>query len=260
MNLKIKFVGIGGGRRATLTQKIKTGGIYLEFSKNNIDTKLFLDPGVGAFTRALEQKIKFIKIDGLLVSHCHTDHINDAPVTIEAMTNTGRTKRAGMYCPKTVAEHISDYYKNCLEKVITLRANEKFKIKNINIKTTKTIHTEKFNIGFILEDFVGYTSDTIFTEHIAEQYKNLDVLILNICFFKNPYKGKDLGFGQHMDAYDAVRFLKIAKPKACIMYHLGMSILNYGFEKTRNYIQSNSGVKTILPEIGKTYNPTLTVE
>ncbi|MCK5177288.1 MAG: MBL fold metallo-hydrolase, partial [Candidatus Aenigmarchaeota archaeon] len=94
---QIKFIGIGGGRKVMLTQKIKTGGIYLMFDKGNITTGIFVDPGVGAFIRGVEQKINFKKVDALLISHCHTDHINDAPVVIEAMTDSGRDKRAGLY-------------------------------------------------------------------------------------------------------------------------------------------------------------------
>ncbi|MCK5040435.1 MAG: MBL fold metallo-hydrolase [Candidatus Aenigmarchaeota archaeon] len=253
MNTKIKFIGIGGGRRAMLTQKIKTGGIYIELNKNNINTNFFLDPGVGAFTGSIEQKIKFSKVDALLISHCHTDHINDAPVIIEAMTNSGRKKRAGLYASKLAIEYISQYHKNCFETVKTIKTYEQFQVNNIQVNTTKTSHTEKYNIGFIFDGVIGYTSDTTLSDKISEQYKNLDVLILNVCFFKNPYKGRDFGYGQHLDAYDAVRFLKIAKPKTCILYHIGVSILNYGFEKTRRYIQINSGIKTIIPTIGKTY-------
>ena len=133
------------------------------------------------------------------------------------------------------------------------REDEEFGVNNISVKTTKTIHTEKNNTGFIFDDVMGYTSDTTYTPKIAEQYKNLDVLIMNVCFFKNPYKNKDVPYGQHLDAHDAVEFLKIAKPKTCILYHIGISILNHGFEKTRKFIQDNSKIKTIIPKIGKKY-------
>ncbi|MCK5177658.1 MAG: MBL fold metallo-hydrolase, partial [Candidatus Aenigmarchaeota archaeon] len=149
MNTKIKFIGIGGGRRAMLTQKIKTCGIYIELNKNNINTNFFLDPGVGAFTGSIEQKIKFSKVDALLISHCHTDHINDAPVIIEAMTNSGRKKRAGLYASKLAIEYISQYHKNCFETVKTIKTYEQFQVNNIQVNTTKTSHTEKYNIGFI---------------------------------------------------------------------------------------------------------------
>ncbi|MCK5476487.1 MAG: MBL fold metallo-hydrolase, partial [Candidatus Aenigmarchaeota archaeon] len=201
---QVEFIGIGGGRKAMLSQKIKTGGIYLRFDKNNVNTGIFIDPGVGAFIRGLEQKISFKEIDALLISHCHTDHINDAPVLIEAMTDSGRDKRAGLYGSKTAIQYISNYHKTCLKTVKIFKEYEEFDVNNLSIQTTKTIHTEKNNTGFIFDNSIGYSSDTTYKKEIAEQYKNLDILILNVCFFKNPYKNKDVNYGQHLDAYDAV--------------------------------------------------------
>src|SRR4030066_1136718 len=89
--LELVLLGTGGGRFATITQRRRTGGIRLLYDKLNVH----LDPGPGALVYSLEAGLDPQKVNGVLISHCHPDHYNDAEVFIEAMTR-GMTKRRGI--------------------------------------------------------------------------------------------------------------------------------------------------------------------
>jgi phosphoribosyl 1,2-cyclic phosphodiesterase len=85
------FLGTGGGRFATLTQKRRTAGIRI-IGK---DLNLHLDPGPGALVYSISEGLDPQKLNAVFVSHCHPDHYTDAEVLIEAMTR-GMTKRRGV--------------------------------------------------------------------------------------------------------------------------------------------------------------------
>ena len=76
--MKITFLGSGGGRFATISGK-----------------NYQVDPGPGALVRSYQFGVNPTKIDGVYISHSHTDHYNDAEIFIEAMTR-GMTKNNGI--------------------------------------------------------------------------------------------------------------------------------------------------------------------
>ena len=88
--LELIFLGTGGGRFTTITQKWRTAGIRILSEEVNIH----LDPGPGALIHSLNMGLNPQKIRAILVSHSHPDHYTDAEVLIEAMTQ-GTTKRRG---------------------------------------------------------------------------------------------------------------------------------------------------------------------
>ncbi|MEM2103124.1 MAG: MBL fold metallo-hydrolase, partial [Candidatus Bathyarchaeia archaeon] len=88
----LRFLGTGGGRFATITQKRRTAGIRIitEDAKTNIH----LDPGPGALIHSINAGLNPQKINAILISHSHPDHYTDAEVLIEAMTR-GTTQKRG---------------------------------------------------------------------------------------------------------------------------------------------------------------------
>ena len=91
--LEIFFLGTGGGRFATITQKRRTGGMRIISDRDKVN--IHIDPGPGALIYSLEMGLDPRKIRALLVSHSHLDHVNDAELFIEAMSH-GTTKRRGV--------------------------------------------------------------------------------------------------------------------------------------------------------------------
>lgn len=241
--VNIKFLGTGGGRFTTITQKRATGGFYIDAGR----TKLYIDPGPGALVHAVKENVPLKKLDIIFVSHAHTDHINDAQVLIEVLTD-GCTKRDGIFVGSISAvRYLDEYHKNHLEKIVSLSTGEKFDFKNIVLKATKALHTDTSTIGFVLETKgkrIGYTSDSVFFEGFAEQFRNCDLLIINCAVPRNPFKHMGVEKAKHMDAFDVVKLLNIAKPKLAVLNHYGISMLRAGPENVAKFIEKETGIKT----------------
>ena len=83
--MKITFLGSGGGRFSAISQR----------SIDNLGGKNYhIDPGPGALIRTYQFGFDPRNLSGVIVSHAHTDHYNDAEILIEAMTR-GMTKSMG---------------------------------------------------------------------------------------------------------------------------------------------------------------------
>ena len=84
--MKITFLGTGGGRFSAISQRRMTGGFRID----NLNGKNYhVDPGPGALVRTYQFGFDPRNLDGVFVSHAHTDHYNDAEILIEAMTKDG---------------------------------------------------------------------------------------------------------------------------------------------------------------------------
>ena len=90
--MKITFLGTGGGRFSTISQRRMTGGFRID-NLNGIN--LHVDPGPGALVRTYQFGLDPRNLSGVFISHAHTDHYTDAEVLIEAMTR-GMTKENGV--------------------------------------------------------------------------------------------------------------------------------------------------------------------
>ena len=149
--MKITFLGSGGGRFATISQKRMTGGFRVDdFGGRNYH----IDPGPGALIRSYQFGLNPTTIDGIFVSHTHTDHYNDAEILIEAMTR-GMTKNNGIIMGsesvydgyKKWGPAISNYHKSKSQNIV-LKPGEIKKTENFTIKGTKTIHGDPTGVGF----------------------------------------------------------------------------------------------------------------
>jgi ribonuclease BN (tRNA processing enzyme) len=274
--MRILFLGCGGGRLNVLKQFYSTAGFIIECSK-----KIYIDPGPGVATqfRKFEKKfkMKIEDIEGIYVSHAHLDHINDIEVVIEAMTNYAREKSGFLICDESIlgkgllrrildylnifkekqkenieskteetgeiSPSISDYHKNLVEKIYTIKSDKIVNIDNLIFKGTKTKHDSPAT-GFILEDKfenikVGYTSDTEFFEGIEKEYKDCDVIIINVLRVKERWPG-------HFCVEDVIKFLNLTKPKYAILTRFGGQFINANKIEIREKIERETKVETIL--------------
>jgi phosphoribosyl 1,2-cyclic phosphodiesterase len=245
-DVEIVFLGTGGGRFATITQKRRTAGIRIISEHLN----LHLDPGPGALVYSIDEGLDPQKLDAVFVSHCHPDHYTDAEVLIEAMTRGGTRKHGTLATAKSVLDgssvcepSISKYHQQMPERTITAVPNMRFEVNDMNVSVTEARHSDPDAVGFRFEtkefgDF-AYTSDTEYFEDISKYYERVRLLIL--CVLRpaeKPWKG-------HMTTNDAIRILEAARPEKAILTHLGMQMILKGPASEARLIEEKTRVPTI---------------
>jgi len=244
--LELVLLGTGGGRFATITQKRRTGGIRILYEKLNVH----LDPGPGALVYSLEAGLDPQKVNGILISHCHPDHYNDAEVFIEAMTR-GMTKKKGLLAAassvlngnKQCEPSISKYHQSMPAQVIDAKPGIVFNINNMRVVCAAARHTDPDAVGFRFETptlgDIAYTSDSEYFEGIGKPYQGVRLLLL--CVMRpagSPWKG-------HMTSDDAIQIVEEAKPEMAVLTHFGMQMIFKGPANEARFIQEKTGVPTV---------------
>jgi len=141
---------------------------------------------------------------------------------------------------------VSEYHLKTLERYETLKPGDATKIGNITVTATPTKHREPSGIGFILEGSskIGYTSDSEIIDEMYKYFKDLDCLIANVL------RPRGRTWPEHMNTEDCARFVSKIKPKLLIIQHFGMLMLRANPKKEAEWIEKESGVKTIAAEDG----------
>ena len=251
----IIFLGTGGGRFATITQKRRTAGIRIISEGLN----LHLDPGPGALVHSINEGLDPQKLNAVFVSHCHPDHYTDAEVLIEAMTRGMTRKRGVLAAAKSVLTgnnlcepSISKYHQQMPEQKIEAVPNMKFQVGDVNVLATEARHTDPDTVGFRFEtrDFgdFAYTSDTEYFEGIGKYYEGLRLLIL--CVMRpagKPWKG-------HMTTNDAIKIVEETRPEHAVLTHLGMQMIFKGPASEAKLIKDKTGVPTVAAVDGMRIN------
>lgn len=235
---------------ATITQKRMTGGFRLE----NIDGKnLHVDPGPGALVRTHQFGLDPFKLDGVFISHAHTDHYNDAEILIESMTK-GMTKYKGnifgslsvikgfkRWGPCISKYHLSKSRFNIVQKGQTVKWD------NITISGVKTVHGDPTAVGFQLKSndlTISYTADTEYYNKLPEYHNGADVLIASII-----RSGSDRIRG-HLCGDDFIKLIQKVKPKLAIMTHLGMKVIRNNPESEARRISKKTNCNVIAAKDG----------
>jgi phosphoribosyl 1,2-cyclic phosphodiesterase len=239
------FVGTGGGRFVTSTQKRHTGGIRLIHG----DEQIHVDPGPGALVYSLNLHLSQLGLGAVLVSHCHLDHYGDAEVMIEAMTRGGTRKQGVLIAPRSVLQGngnygaaISRYHKSIVEATYEAKPGEVFRMRGMTIKPTRASHGDPDTVGFRF-DFpgigeIGYTSDTEYFKGISDYYKGVRLLILCVLRPRGfPWKG-------HISTDEATKIVEEVKPEAAVITHFGMRMIFANPSKEACFVEKKTGIKT----------------
>ena len=243
---EIVFLGTGGGRFTTITQKRQTGGIRILSNRLNIH----LDPGPGALVYSLNAGLNPQKLEAVLISHRHPDHYSDAEILVEAMTRGMLKKRGVVAAPPNIllgntetGPAISTYHQKMIENLITLKPGVNFKIAKTKIVATEAKHTDPETVGFRFEipeiGPIGYTADTEYFEGIEKEYRGVRVLILSVMRpIGSPWAG-------HMTPKEAAKIVDTVKPELAIATHFGMKMIFSGPAYEIKTIEETTGVPTV---------------
>ena len=228
------------------TQRRKTAGIRLEHSK----TQVHVDPGPGALVHSIYAGLIPLRLDGVVVTHCHPDHYTDAEVLIEAMTGGTTRKQGILAAAKSVLKggedldpSISKYHQRLVGRVESLVPSSRFKIGDISFEALKAVHGDGDAICLRFEapeiGALAYTSDTEAYPGLSESLKGCRILVLGTMWPRNsPLLG-------HMCTDDALQIIEEAKPRCVITTHYGIKILNADPVKEAAWLEEKSGVPVI---------------
>ena len=241
-DITLDFLGTGGGRFVMVTQRRRTAGIRISQG----DIQIHIDPGPGALVFSNWAGMNPTSLDGLIITHCHPDHYSDAEVFLEAMTHGTRAKRGVLAATKSVlygvediGPSISKYHQGIVRDLIELYEGTNFNVGGLEFTATKAKHSDPFSVGFRVKTNwgnIGYTSDTGYFEGLTGSYNDLRLLILCTMWPRNnPIK-------IHLNTDEALNIITEAKPRACILTHFGMRMLNAGPEKEAEYLSKQSNI------------------
>ena len=213
--MKLTFMGTAGARFMVAKQLAASGGIYLEDG----DTRLALDPGPGAVVQYAKRKIDPGRLSGIILSHRHLDHSGDLNVMVEAMTEGGFKKRGRVFCPSDALDDdpvVLRYLRGFPEEIIRLAPETPYRVGSIDFRTSPAHPHGAETYGFRFGDRLGWVTDSLYYEGIAEQHA-AEVMIIHTVLLER----RDL---PHLCLDDAEAIIRAARPRLAILTHFGMTM------------------------------------
>lgn len=244
------FLGTAGNS-IVATKGIKhSGGIILQYD----DTQLHIDPGIGAVNQALKNKVNLRENTAVLVSHSHLNHAGGINEVLAAMSHNGADQKGILFLNQQTLNHVTEFHKKCPERIIISKPDKKIGIEDLDITPLKCLHNEKDSAGYKIqapEITITYSGDTDYSRHIAKQYENSDVLILNV---QHAGEIKEKG-EKGLTVQDAIKIIEQAKPELTILTHFGQKILQQNPVYLAREINLKTGSRVITADDGMTIDP-----
>lgn len=205
-----------------INQLRASGGLWVSCAGTNV----LIDPGPGSIVRcaASRPKLDPAKLDAVILTHRHLDHVNDINVMIEAMTEGGFKRRGAVFCPQDAVgldTVILEHAKKFPERIEIIEADKTYAVGNFEFQTSmRHIHpVETYGLKFKINDTtVSLVTDTKYFKELTDFYK-ADILIVAVVFFE-PRPGID-----HLCLADAEALIGEIRPAKAILTHFGMTML-----------------------------------
>jgi ribonuclease BN (tRNA processing enzyme) len=219
MGSTITFLGTAGDSLVMSKMRRGCGGIVLNFEH----LQFHIDPGPGALIRANLSNINPREHTCVISTSDQIHRTNDLNCIIDSMTRSGIDKKGVLIAPLNVLSGensaVREKYKTYVEKTITIEPGKKIGIDVVDIEG---LHTTGDSVGLkiSLPDFVlGYTSSTGYKQSIADQFKGVDVLILNVTF------PNSIDYKTELNRETASKIIETAKPKLAVITNFGIKMI-----------------------------------
>lgn len=245
--MKLKFLGTGGGRFVTGSQRRRTGGILLRTES----TQIHIDPGPGALVQAQQNKPE--RTEAVIVSHAHLDHSNDSEPIIELMAYI-HEKPGALFANQTCLEGYSDlekaissYHQNLCKTVEKLEEGFSSEFKDLEIRSQEMFHSDPKTQGFVIETdekSVGFWTDTEFSEELLDFYSECDIMVV----YCNRPKGETLEGHTSLDEVPDI--LDNTMASTVIITEFGFKFLDQNVEEQKNWLEEKIDAKVIFAEDG----------
>jgi ribonuclease BN (tRNA processing enzyme) len=250
---RILFLGTGGDVFVMAKQKRASGGIII----NTEGVQFHIDPGPGSLIMAREYKINPRDTTGLIATGTDINLCNDINCMIEAMTHNGLDKKGVLIVNDIIynGNHdnfpfLTKYHRTCVEKSIAVTYNKKIGINDIELRTLPCYGTNNIGLKIISSNYtILYSSKTEFNNHLFEDYKDADILILNVL---SPGDNKVEG---NLCIDEAIKITSKVKPQLLIITGFGIKMMNADLLSETRRIQKETNVQTIVAKDGMEINP-----
>lgn len=215
-------------------KKRNAPGYFLKIGKKNI----LIDSGSGILRQMKIANIDYTKLDYMIYSHNHPDHISDlmailqsilvtskfiGPLRKKQLTLLGTTGFRKIYQDIRASQEIprEPYHVNI--KIL----KDINRLNDFKIETIKVYHSDNsFAFKFIYKDKVFvYTGDADYSEKLIKFCKNADLLVTD-CSFPNQKKMKG-----HMIAGECGLLAQKANVKKLVLSHLYPICEKYNIKK-----------------------------
>ena len=236
----VTFLGSGGSRFMMITQKLATGGFWLNLG----GTDILVDPGPGCITQVTRRALDAGMLDAILLSHRHLDHSADINIMIEAMTQGGFNPHGYLYAPgDALAEEpvVFNYLRDLVDGVVTLYEGGVYRFGGVELETPLRHQHGVETYGFNFRAggrSVSYVADTRYFEALAANYR-ADLMIVCV-LTEHPRSYID-----HLSVEGAAAVIGAARPKTAILTHFGMGLWRGGPENYAARISEQTGVRVI---------------
>lgn len=220
--MPLELIVLGSGTRVLLTDRSMSG-----YAVITPESFLLLDCGDGVIRRGLEAGLPMLRVDAILISHLHLDHIADLPPLLWALHGEGqqRTERPlYLYGPpgfRNFFEGMIGLYGEWirripLEIIVTEVQSERFEVGAWQIQTYGMEHGLPAN-GYRLKaenKVLAYTGDTGPCDNLVPLARGADLFITEC----SVPTGQEMP--THLSAGEVGRFAAQAQCKRVWLSHL----------------------------------------
>ena len=215
------------------------------------NTKIIIDMGISFITlkRSLEENsLSFEDFSGLLITHCHSDHIGGIP------TLMNKTKINAF-----IPEEMYDSLKGYIPKDRCNFVDDKFNINDVEIELLHTSHDAPASVGYIInynDKSLVYITDTGYINRkILSRIENKDIYLIEsnhdeIMLMDGPYprflKERVISDKGHLSNKTTAKYLsKLVgdKTKYVVLAHL--SETNNTKEKALSEIDLDKNIEVL---------------
>ncbi len=247
MSSRIIFLGTAGDGIVTSKQHRASGGILLDLD----DNYFHINPGPGTLVRAQQFNLNLRQNIALLVSSDDIIDSNDVNAVIDSMTYAGLDKRGVLIAhPNVIEKTLAEKQKEQIARIINAQPEKKLAIENTDIVILKTTSENDIGFKFYTSDLVFcYAGNTSYSEEIIEQYKDCDILVLNV---NNPGETQ---VPDQLNISDAIKIGNKIKPQLIILTHFGIKMLKADPIYEAREVQRQTQIQTIAAKDGFILSP-----
>ena len=221
----MKLIVLGSGTSVPHPRRA-SAALWLETKAGSI----LLDCSADAAHRMAAEKVNWPDLDAIWISHLHLDHCGGLASLLFGLKWSPQTQERRkplkiFACPGTkklvqAIDESNDYGLFELPFPISLTEVSEYEFEilpRVRAQTFSTPHTRE-SLAIRISDAEGaslaYSSDTGYSEELAEFARDTDLFVLE-CSFR-----RDKPTGKHLELADAMRLAKLARPRKLLLTHL----------------------------------------